>query len=448
MSKVTSRPPSHATLQTKAQPPRKAGEPPVELASLEVKGLFGRFDHRIDFPHALEAAGDPSLVILNGPNGIGKTTLLLMLDGLLRADFDIFRVRPFTSSTLTLSSGDALTVERTGADSPLFVSFRKHRAELHPRNKGPLRVEDTPRVEAFRDDFFEATADIQFELITTARTTLREDRSDSYRAQYELWAATRQEEDTPETRLRGRLRPSRQDGDTLALQVRRFVTEAQVNYRQFFRTEPDLFARIFEVIQGDEPSPYDPADLAKRADKIAELDKLHSRLGLQPDYWNRDELVSFLRKAGGTHARPWALAALGAYLEGLESRAQERQLLAERLVTFERIINRFFAGKRVRIGGREGLRIEIDSKTSLSEAQLSSGEYHLLYLLVASLVARRRGTVIAIDEPEMSMHVSWQRRLIKSLVEVASHARPQLLLATHSPDVVASYREFMVPLGH
>jgi predicted ATP-binding protein involved in virulence len=45
------------------------------------------------------------------------------------------------------------------------------------------------------------------------------------------------------------------------------------------------------------------------------------------------------------------------------------------------------------------------------------------------------------------MHISWQRRLIQSLFAVASHARPQLILATHSPDVVAEYRPYMVPLG-
>ena len=78
---------------------------------------------------------------------------------------------------------------------------------------------------------------------------------------------------------------------------------------------------------------------------------------------------------------------------------------------------------------------------------MSSGEFHLLYLMTSALTARKRGTVIAIDEPEMSMHISWQRRLIKSLLTVASDARPQLILATHSPEVVGEYRAYMSRVG-
>ena len=84
---------------------------------------------------------------------------------------------------------------------------------------------------------------------------------------------------------------------------------------------------------------------------------------------------------------------------------------------------------------------------SLTENQLSSGEFHLLFLMVEALIARRRGTIIAIDEPEMSMHISWQHKLIRNLLAVASDARPQFLLATHSPDVVAEYRPYFVQLG-
>ena len=52
----------------------------------------------------------PSLVILHGRNGVGKTTLLRMLDGLMRLDFDVFREVPFVSSGLRFNSGQQITV--------------------------------------------------------------------------------------------------------------------------------------------------------------------------------------------------------------------------------------------------------------------------------------------------------------------------------------------------
>jgi energy-coupling factor transporter ATP-binding protein EcfA2 len=427
---------------------RRAAEAPNELLELEVNGLFGTFDYDIRFPHPPEGSSEPALVILHGPNGVGKTTLLLMLDGLMRLDFDVFRVRRFTKCSLTLTSKDKLTVERPTPDGPLVVGFRKHHVELHPVNKGANRHQDQASVEALRQEFRAATADIHLELITTSRSLPRDESRDALRADVAAFYAQRHEEDSPNARLRARLRAGTPDDRavTLAATVRRFITDAQVNYRQFFRAEPELFARIFQVIEGDEPPNYDPEELIHRADQIDELDRLHLRLGLQPDLWNHADLVTLLKKLQSDRSKPWALAAVGAYLEGLESRAEARGLVAGRLLTFERILNDFLKGKRVEVGGREGLRI-LAGDDALNETQLSSGEFHLLYLMVSALVARRRGTVIAIDEPELSMHISWQRRLIQSLFAVASHARPQLILATHSPDVVAEYRPYMVPLG-
>lgn len=66
--------------------------------------------------------------------------------------------------------------------------------------------------------------------------------------------------------------------------------------------------------------------------------------------------------------------------------------------------------------------------------------------MVAALVTRRRGTVIAIDEPEMSMHIAWQRRLVPALVECASGAEPLFIFATHSPDVASSFPQALVEL--
>ena len=55
--------------------------------------------------------------------------------------------------------------------------------------------------------------------------------------------------------------------------------------------------------------------------------------------------------------------------------------------------------------------------------------------------------MIAIDEPEMSMHLKWQRKLIRALIECASKAEPQFVFATHSPDIAADYNNEMISLS-
>jgi len=53
----------------------------IQLAEFEVQGLFGRYHHHIKFPVSEPDKPQPSLGILHGPNGVGKTTVLRMLYG-------------------------------------------------------------------------------------------------------------------------------------------------------------------------------------------------------------------------------------------------------------------------------------------------------------------------------------------------------------------------------
>jgi energy-coupling factor transporter ATP-binding protein EcfA2 len=90
------------------------------------------------------------------------------------------------------------------------------------------------------------------------------------------------------------------------------------------------------------------------------------------------------------------------------------------------------------IGGKDlslkddAIEVAIAGK-ELSLSMLSSGEKQLLMILVATVNAS--ASVILIDEPELSMHVDWQRRLIPSMRLLNPSA--QLIVATHSPEIMA-----------
>lgn len=186
--------------------------------------------------------------------------------------------------------------------------------------------------------------------------------------------------------------------------------------------------------------------LRDRFDAVYTRDKMNERFGLEPDRWDHDQMMAVLENLSKQKESQHALTVLGAYIEQLESRSSQRALVADRLRTFERLMTGFFGDKVVTMDPKRGLIIKSDSGDMLEEGQLSSGEFHLLLLMVAALVTKRRGTVIAIDEPEMSMHIAWQRKLIPALVECASKANPLFILATHSPDLAASYSQAMVEL--
>jgi hypothetical protein len=114
-------------------------------------------------------------------------------------------------------------------------------------------------------------------------------------------------------------------------------------------------------------------------------------------------------------------------------------LIANRLVQFENIMDEFLVGKSVKINSRDGLSI-IGTSGTLTERNLSSGEFHFLYMMVAALLCQRTGTIIAIDEPELSLHVSWQRRLVSGLSKCAAGASPLFFLATHATAISANHK--------
>ena len=66
--------------------------------------------------------------------------------------------------------------------------------------------------------------------------------------------------------------------------------------------------------------------------------------------------------------------------------------------------------------------------------QLSSGEKQMLAILLTVLVEDNQSYVLFMDEPEVSLHIEWQKRLIDLCLELNTNV--QIILTTHSPAVV------------
>jgi predicted ATPase len=66
-------------------------------------------------------------------------------------------------------------------------------------------------------------------------------------------------------------------------------------------------------------------------------------------------------------------------------------------------------------------------------SDLSSGERHLLSFLTLFLIVARDRNFFLIDEPEISLSMKWQRRLLELLSEFSPNS--QIIVATHSPSI-------------
>lgn len=66
--------------------------------------------------------------------------------------------------------------------------------------------------------------------------------------------------------------------------------------------------------------------------------------------------------------------------------------------------------------------------------KLSSGEKQVLVILLTALVEDRQPYVLLMDEPEVSLHVEWQQKLITMIRQLNPNV--QIILTTHSPAVI------------
>lgn len=71
---------------------------------------------------------------------------------------------------------------------------------------------------------------------------------------------------------------------------------------------------------------------------------------------------------------------------------------------------------------------------TISPYMLSSGEKQLLVIMLTALVQECRPAVMFMDEPEISLHIEWQQRLI-TLVHTLN-PKAQIILCTHSPAII------------
>ncbi len=104
---------------------------------------------------------------------------------------------------------------------------------------------------------------------------------------------------------------------------------------------------------------------------------------------------------------------------------------------FLKIVRDFIADKKFEFEAGK-LVVETDHGP-LAHERLSSGEKQLIILLVEALLQDRRPHVFLADEPELSLHIAWQRRILPAVRELNPNA--QIVAATHSPEVASKYRD-------
>lgn len=113
--------------------------------------------------------------------------------------------------------------------------------------------------------------------------------------------------------------------------------------------------------------------------------------------------------------------------------------LATKLTAFKDFLDAQFADKDTVFSKADGIRFELPTGQLLAPTNLSSGEQQMLMLAYEITFSAREGTLVIIDEPELSLHVSWQDTLVSNLDRMGKPNRLKFLMATHSPTLIAEH---------
>ena len=119
---------------------------------------------------------------------------------------------------------------------------------------------------------------------------------------------------------------------------------------------------------------------------------------------------------------------------GQEDAAIKAQAISEPKRKFQGMIDSLFSDT-----GKQLIRSQNDIAFSqlgerLTPYQLSSGEKQMLVILLTVLIEDNKPYVLFMDEPEISLHIDWQQRLIDLILELNPNV--QIILTTHSPAVI------------
>jgi energy-coupling factor transporter ATP-binding protein EcfA2 len=440
-----------------------AAVPHTDASSLErvlVDDLFGRFTYDLQLGPA-PSVDLARLLVVYGDNGSGKTTILKLLFHLLspgdrRGHRTFLATTPFRSFEARMSDGLVIRAERDGKNlsGSYILSLTRGQTQI---SEAAVTVNSRGAVTPVDDD-----NDPLATLTATLGDHLGADVyyiGDDRQLQSDTLPKERNEpgfitDVDPETGLPRILHVDARDRSVdLLLTIDR--ADAWIRERALgastvgSESTNAVYANVVRTIAS--PTPY----LAKqqpnldavstRLRSLAIRNTEYQRFGLVPGLPVDQFMESMTAASGDSH--PLIAAVLEPFLDGLEARLDALQFIQESLAAYVQSLNSFFADKQVAVTPNLGISISTSEGTLLPVGALSSGERQLLLLLTNMLFARDRRAIFIIDEPELSLNMKWQRKLVDALLDVTGSSGTQFVLASHSFELMSSARSRVVHLS-
>ena len=355
------------------------------IKSFKVIGLWGHQDYTFS-----DNLIQPDLTIITGSNGTGKTTILklmwYMLSGHIRQAFAEIN---FEEAQLISATGEVRLVKRSS-----------RRTDKNPRDKSPIPLN---------------TVVVDVEI----------------KGKYEDYVFSLKA--IPFSELYYFLNEEAPSSSTISLF---FPTFRRIEGGFSFGESNDSFKNeSIKIIEGFRDFSKRMSHKNHRMIAFAEFDDVRSLINeISSDIATKlrpfeDNFTKFLSSFTNGNGKNIDTKQINVKLKELERKREE---LRHPLTILSKYIDEFFFEKSVRI--TEELKLGTHP-TAVNIEFLSAGEKNFLSFLVYSM--NIPDGVMFIDEPELTLHMDWQRVLLPILLEIAP--KTQFFVATHAATIYSNY---------
>jgi ABC-type transport system involved in cytochrome c biogenesis ATPase subunit len=440
-----------------------------QIRQFVVEGLFdSALTHKIDF------SKDGRVTIIAGPNGVGKTHILRLIHAILGLQISTMLRMPFQTAHLKFADGRTLTVSRLTGDHP-----RESRLILegHGPRGGKLGVAELPgdfHLEGGLDRFVPRGDGSYFDRKT--RRTIRGPEVEDYVMSLRMREARRRAIGDSQPLLfgdeiladSGWLNDLIENRDPIFIDTKRldtppaksgpdgsppirprideYIEQVKVQVADARRaslavtqeTDQDFAKRV--LTRSKKSRPIREEDLKRRYEDIAEQSAELYRSGLSQTLVD----VQFPSSTvDSTETR-----VLSIFIDDWQRKLKPLLPVNDKLKALQRIVNEKFIGKKLRLDKTGALVFVADDDQSIIPVTLlSSGEQHILALFTMLLFSAQPGSVVLIDEPEISLHAAWKHAFLEDITDVANIADLQIILATHSSGIINGRWDLVQELG-
>ena len=437
----------------------------MRINKISVTKLFGVFNH----PVSLNM--EDRITIIHSPNGFGKTALLRLINGFFNSRYSELLAIPFAEVIIDFDDESYLQITKSidtsedkknktltfyfykpGAETETFspnilidslaeTNVSLDITEERIQSSGDIETRTKTSESIALQNLIKAMTNMAKELMLTRKVNKEPKWLSELKSSIDVHFIETQRLLTPSTVPEAAVDTKHPSMiPSVNIYSQELVEEIQAKLAEYGALSQSL-ERTFpaRIFNNKAPSYLTEETLRNKLNEIEEKRSRLRETGLldkdeNPDFQVEQNIDGVTKNI------------LSVYVEDVEQKLMVFKELATKIELFKGIIKQRFLYKNMSISKENGFTFTTPDGKPLSPTDLSFGEQHELVMLYELLFKVQPNSLVLIDEPELSLHIAWQIEFLKDLRAIIKLANFDVLLATHSPDLIDDSWDLTVEL--